>query len=135
MAPTALVDTQIFRSERAFWPEKRPLGSHMAKSNSLNGTSLPAIHSPRHRNEFGFDQIEDALAAFERGEFLVVMDDENRENEGDLIISASQCTTEKMAWMIKHTRYETFYAKPSHHANGKQRLHMHSSAWRASRRA
>jgi 3,4-dihydroxy 2-butanone 4-phosphate synthase len=49
--------------------------------------------------------MEDALAAFAAGEFLVVMDDENRENEGDLIISGSQCTTEKMAWMIKHTRY------------------------------
>jgi 3,4-dihydroxy 2-butanone 4-phosphate synthase len=48
--------------------------------------------------------MEDALAAFSAGEFLVVMDDESRENEGDLIISASQCTTEKMAWMIKHTR-------------------------------
>jgi 3,4-dihydroxy 2-butanone 4-phosphate synthase len=45
----------------------------------------------------------DALAAFARGEFLVVMDDENRENEGDLICAASMCTTEKMAWMIKHT--------------------------------
>ena len=48
--------------------------------------------------------MEDALAAFAAGEFLVVMDDESRENEGDLIVAASQCTTEKMAWMIKHTR-------------------------------
>jgi len=52
---------------------------------------------------FTFDPIEDALAAFERGEFLVVMDDEGRENEGDLIIAASKITTEKMAWFIKHT--------------------------------
>lgn len=52
--------------------------------------------------------MEDALAAFAAGEFLVVMDDENRENEGDLIIAANQCTTEKMAWMIKHTRYVLF---------------------------
>lgn len=57
------------------------------------------------RTSFEFDRMEDALAAFSAGEFLVVMDDENRENEGDLIISASQCSTEKMAWMIKHTRY------------------------------
>ena len=57
-----------------------------------------------HKNEFKFDSMEDALEAFARGEFLVVMDDEGRENEGDLIIAASQCTTEKMAWMIKHTR-------------------------------
>lgn len=49
--------------------------------------------------------MEDALTAFAAGEFLVVMDDESRENEGDLIIAASQCTTEKMAWMIKHTRF------------------------------
>ncbi|KAG5647350.1 hypothetical protein DXG03_000418 [Asterophora parasitica] len=52
---------------------------------------------------FAFDPIKDALAAFKAGEFLVVMDDENRENEGDLIIAATHCTAEKMAWMIKHT--------------------------------
>lgn len=55
------------------------------------------------RTEFAFDSMEEALAAFRRGDFLVVMDDENRENEGDLIIAASECTTQKMAWMIKHT--------------------------------
>jgi len=57
-----------------------------------------------HPNTFKFDSMEDALEAFARGEFLVVMDDEGRENEGDLIVAASHCTTEKMAWMIKHTR-------------------------------
>jgi hypothetical protein len=56
---------------------------------------------------FRFDDIQEALQAFARGEFLLVMDDENRENEGDLIIAASHCTTEKMAWMIKHTRLLT----------------------------
>ena len=56
------------------------------------------------RTSFTFDTVPEALEAFENGEFLVVMDDENRENEGDLIIAGSQCTTEKMAWMIKHTR-------------------------------
>jgi len=67
------------------------------------------------RTTFTFDPIEDALASFAAGEFLVVMDDENRENEGDLIISGSHCTTEKMAWMIKHTRYVLSPADaPSH---------------------
>lgn len=56
------------------------------------------------RAAFAFDELEDALEAFGRGEFLVVMDDEGRENEGDLIIAASEVSTEKMAWMIKHTR-------------------------------
>ena len=49
------------------------------------------------------DSIEDALAAFGRGEFLVVVDDEDRENEGDLIIAADAMTEEKMAFMIRHT--------------------------------
>ncbi|KAI9571723.1 3,4-dihydroxy-2-butanone 4-phosphate synthase [Boletus coccyginus] len=52
---------------------------------------------------FFFDPMEDALAAFSLGEPIVVMDDESRENEGDIIISASKCTTEAMAWIIKYT--------------------------------
>lgn len=65
----------------------------------------PTVVTSEPRKEFAFDDMDDALAAFKAGEFLVVMDDESRENEGDLIIAASACTTEKMAWMIKHTRY------------------------------
>ena len=64
----------------------------------LNGN-----HSLAHDDSFSFDSLKDALQAFARGEFLVVMDDEGRENEGDLICAASLCTTEKMAFMIKHT--------------------------------
>lgn len=56
------------------------------------------------RTGFFFDPMEDALAAFSLGEPIVVMDDESRENEGDIIISASKCTTEAMAWIIKYTR-------------------------------
>lgn len=76
----------------------------MAKRALVSDPTYPTFRSAPNRSEFSFDAMEDALAAFARGEFLVVMDDENRENEGDLIISASKCTTEKMAWMIKHTR-------------------------------
>lgn len=60
--------------------------------------------NPLIREHFSFDSIEDALQAYKDGEFLVVMDDENRENEGDLIIAAHHCTTEKMAFMIRWTR-------------------------------
>lgn len=55
------------------------------------------------RTAFAFDPIEDALAAFARGEPVVVMDDEDRENEGDIIMAAGMCSTEAMAWIIKHT--------------------------------
>lgn len=43
------------------------------------------------------DPIEDAVAAFKRGEFLVVMDDLDRENEGDLVISAAASVLLRMA--------------------------------------
>jgi len=50
-----------------------------------------------------FSTIEDALEAFQRGDFVVVVDDEDRENEGDLIIAADAMTEEKMAFMIRYT--------------------------------
>ncbi len=48
-------------------------------------------------------QVVDALRAFERGEIVVVMDDDGRENEGDLIVAAVHCTPEKMAFIVRHT--------------------------------
>mmetsp|Transcript_11224 Transcript_11224/g.24178 ORF Transcript_11224/g.24178 Transcript_11224/m.24178 type:complete len:481 (+) Transcript_11224:55-1497(+) len=51
----------------------------------------------------GFDSIKDALADLAAGKFLVVLDDENRENEGDLIIAADKATTEAMAFMVEYT--------------------------------
>src|SRR6202140_5431682 len=49
------------------------------------------------------DPIQDVLHAFARGELVVVTDDEDREGEGDLIVAASLCTAEKMAFIIRHT--------------------------------
>ncbi|ORY87753.1 3,4-dihydroxy-2-butanone 4-phosphate synthase [Protomyces lactucae-debilis] len=47
--------------------------------------------------------IPTALEAFKRGEFLIVIDNPSRENEGDLIISAAHLTPSKMAFMIRYT--------------------------------
>src|SRR5215469_5889945 len=44
-----------------------------------------------------------AIAAFGKGEMVVVADDDDRENEGDLFVAASLCTPEKMAFIIRHT--------------------------------
>jgi hypothetical protein len=65
-----------------------------------NGSTNGYTHGVRR---FRLDPIPEALVAFQNGEFLVVVDDESRENEGDLIIAASHITTQKMAWFIKHT--------------------------------
>src|SRR5689334_24232401 len=48
-------------------------------------------------------RIQAAIAAFARGELIIVADDDDRENEGDLFVAASLCTPEKMAFMIRHT--------------------------------
>ncbi|HET9535811.1 MAG TPA: 3,4-dihydroxy-2-butanone-4-phosphate synthase [Mesorhizobium sp.] len=52
-----------------------------------------------------YDQkkVVEAIRAFERGEIVVVMDDDGRENEGDLIIAAVHCTPEKMAFIVRYT--------------------------------
>jgi 3,4-dihydroxy 2-butanone 4-phosphate synthase / GTP cyclohydrolase II len=47
--------------------------------------------------------VEEVAAAFGRGEIVVVADDDDRENEGDLFVAASMCTPEKMAFIIRHT--------------------------------
>src|ERR1700742_661104 len=55
-------------------------------------TSVPDTHQ----------RVEAAIKAFAKGELVVVTDDDDRENEGDLFIAASLCTPEKMAFIIRH---------------------------------
>jgi len=50
-----------------------------------------------------FAPIEEAIEAIARGEFLVVVDHEDRENEGDLIIAADKVTPEAIAFMVRYT--------------------------------
>src|SRR5258708_8563252 len=47
--------------------------------------------------------VHEAIDAFTRGEILVVTDDDDRENEGDLIVAAMHTTPEKMAFIVRHT--------------------------------
>lgn len=47
--------------------------------------------------------VPQALDAFRAGKFVIVVDDEQRENEGDLIMAAEHMTTEKMAFMVRYT--------------------------------
>ena len=51
-----------------------------------------------------FNTIEDAIGDIERGNFVIVIDDEDRENEGDLIVAAEKVTDEKINFMTKYAR-------------------------------
>lgn len=60
----------------------------------------PATHK---RMDSKLSSVPDAIAQLRAGSFVVVVDDEQRENEGDLIIAAEHATQQKLAFMIRHT--------------------------------
>ena len=55
-------------------------------------------------SDFKLSSIEDAIKDFKEGKFVIVVDDEDRENEGDLIIAAEKITPEKVNFMLKNAR-------------------------------
>jgi len=51
-----------------------------------------------------FASIDEALTAIRAGRMIIVVDDEDRENEGDLVIAAEKITPEAINFMVKHAR-------------------------------
>jgi len=49
-------------------------------------------------------KIEDAIEAISRGEMVIVVDDEDRENEGDIIAASDSITPQQIAFMMNHAR-------------------------------
>lgn len=54
--------------------------------------------------EFELNKVEDAIKDIKEGKFVIVVDDEDRENEGDLIIAAEKITAEDVNFMLLHAR-------------------------------
>ena len=50
-----------------------------------------------------FAAIEDVISAVGHGEMVIMVDDEDRENEGDLILAAESATPEQLGFMLRHT--------------------------------
>jgi 3,4-dihydroxy 2-butanone 4-phosphate synthase len=71
----------------------------LASKESVYAQQLGSLNTPSE----GFDSIGEALQDLAAGKFVVVLDDEDRENEGDLIINADKVTTADMAFMVEHT--------------------------------
>ncbi len=55
------------------------------------------------KDKQSLDSVDAAIKAIANGELIVVVDDDDRENEGDLIGAASKVTTEQMAFIVRHT--------------------------------
>ncbi|CAM6129888.1 unnamed protein product [Calypogeia fissa] len=63
---------------------------------------LSDVDADPDRPTEGFSSIMEAVEALRQGKFVVVVDDEDRENEGDLIMAASLATPEAMAFLVNH---------------------------------
>ncbi len=74
-----------------------------------------------------FDRIEDAISAFGRGEMIIVVDDEERENEGDVIFAAEKVSAEKINFLAKEARGLVCVAAEQSHL---ERLELYPMAHR-----
>ncbi|KAI9221270.1 3,4-dihydroxy-2-butanone 4-phosphate synthase [Blastocladiella britannica] len=71
----------------------------MAQSNGI----APAAAASPADGAVAFAPIEEAIAAIRNGEFVIAVDDDDRENEGDLIIAAEKVTEAQMAFLVRYT--------------------------------
>ncbi|MFD5712773.1 bifunctional 3,4-dihydroxy-2-butanone-4-phosphate synthase/GTP cyclohydrolase II [Streptomyces pharetrae] len=67
-------------------------------------TTAPLLHGPYGVEDLALDPIEQAIADMAAGRPVVVVDDEDRENEGDLVIAAEKATPEIVAFMMSECR-------------------------------
>ncbi|NML31693.1 3,4-dihydroxy-2-butanone-4-phosphate synthase [Paraburkholderia sp. G-4-1-8] len=88
---------------RARRPAARPAAPAPASASAIASAPLAASTRRGHAATPQFDTVPAAIRAIERGEFVIVVDDEDRENEGDLIIAADAVTPETLAFMVRHT--------------------------------
>jgi 3,4-dihydroxy 2-butanone 4-phosphate synthase/GTP cyclohydrolase II len=70
----------------------------------LDIVSMTAPGKRQKRKSSPFARIEDAISAIRRGEMIIVVDDEDRENEGDLTIAAEKITPDAINFMARHGR-------------------------------
>ncbi len=85
-----------------------PAEEYYAKEPAREPAKAPAARTPvpapaPSGDGVRMDSIEEAVEALRNGEAIIVVDDEDRENEGDMIFAASKATTALTAFMIRHT--------------------------------
>ena len=74
------------------------------KMVALTGHARRSKRQPLKGRKMAISKIEDAIAAIARGEIVVVVDDRDRENEGDLVIAAEAVSPQAIAFMMNHAR-------------------------------
>jgi hypothetical protein len=102
----------LFRKHSCLHPSARARAIAVGVETSVAHATPAKLQAgssehPSHSYDHTFSTIEDAISAIARGEFVLVLDDEDRENEGDLIIAAEKVTPQKIAYMVNCTSGET----------------------------
>jgi 3,4-dihydroxy 2-butanone 4-phosphate synthase / GTP cyclohydrolase II len=93
--------TQICRDDGA-WPSRETVERILQETaGAVTPNDFLKYALATEKNDMSNSVIE-TIEAFQRGEIVVVTDDDDRENEGDMIVAASLCTTEKMAFIIRN---------------------------------
>jgi 3,4-dihydroxy 2-butanone 4-phosphate synthase/GTP cyclohydrolase II len=94
--------TQICKDEGA-WVSRETAEQILAQTHgAVTPNDFLALIAPANQGNEMSHNVTQAVEAFARGEIVVVTDDDDRENEGDLIAAASLCTPEKMAFIIRN---------------------------------
>src|SRR5579863_1191330 len=94
--------TQICREEGA-WLSRESAERIVAETNgAVTPNDFLEQLTPSQKGSRMADSVSKAIEAFARGEIVIVTDDDDRENEGDMIVAAQHCTTEKMAFIIRN---------------------------------
>jgi 3,4-dihydroxy 2-butanone 4-phosphate synthase/GTP cyclohydrolase II len=89
--------------ERGDLPHRK-IGTHRrVMATDLFTYRRQAAARQRKEQHMQFDTIEAAIRAIAEGEMVIVVDDDDRENEGDLVMAASKATQQDIAFMIRHT--------------------------------
>jgi 3,4-dihydroxy-2-butanone 4-phosphate synthase/GTP cyclohydrolase II len=83
--------------------KKEKMG-HQLRLNGTRAVDRIQTMGSIGQNEFSFASVEDAIREFKAGRMIVVVDDEDRENEGDLTMAAEMITPEAINFMAKHGR-------------------------------
>jgi len=94
--------TQICREDGA-WPSRDTAERIFVETGgSVTPNDFFKFSPSARRSRDMSNSVIETIEAFARGEIVVVTDDDDRENEGDMIVAASLCTTEKMAFVIRN---------------------------------
>ncbi|HEX4183737.1 MAG TPA: 3,4-dihydroxy-2-butanone-4-phosphate synthase, partial [Caulobacteraceae bacterium] len=82
----------------------RKVGAHRrVRFEDLAAYRAGAEAQQRVEQIMKLDTVEEGVRAFANGEMIIVVDDDDRENEGDLIMAASKATPQQVAFMVRHT--------------------------------